>query len=215
MTFLTDIENVSEDLSTAELVDVSQYGGSNPDRDELALYVYLYKRDAQENDTQITVDNNNPLTANAWSFVLPAADGVFVAIVFGIYVWSAGTYPSGTARYYNGIYYISNTSTSSTPGVDSTWDVVSDILGELSGNTTVEETQTYNWSAAHSESGQLGDAIADFAPSVLDGRCKDYGKAAKVLYGAALIESAFVNFRRADYVQAQTSIDFVQANYAA
>jgi len=214
MTFITDIENTSEDLSTAELRDISQYGGSNPDRDQLALYVYLYKRDAQNNDTQITVTNTSPLTANAWSFALPAQDGVFVAIVFGFYIWSAGTYTLGTCRYYNGYYYKANTSTSSTPGSDSTWDLITDILGTCSGNTSVEQTQTYNWSDAHCSSGKLGDRLADFAPSVRDGRCKDVNKAMQVLFGAAMIESAFVNFRRGDYTAAQSSIDFTQANYA-
>lgn len=215
MVFITAIENVSSDLATAELSDLSQYGGSNPDRNELALYAYLYKRDAQNNDTQITLNNDNPTTVAAWSFTLPAADGVFVAIIFGFYIWSAGTYPSGTCRYHSGAYYKSNTSTSSTPGTDGTWDVISDILAECTGNATVEQTQTYNWSAARSSSGPIGDALADLGPKIIRGKCRDWNDAAQVLQGAGMINSAYMNFLRGDYQDAQSVIDFVQANMAA
>ncbi len=215
MTFLTAIENWASDLSTAQLRDLSQYGGSNPLRSALALYVYLYKRDAQNNDTPITIDNTNPLTANSWTFALPAPDGVFVAIVYGFYIWTAGTYPAGTARYHNGVYYKANTSTFSTPGADSTWDVLTDIQAEVTGNTSVEQTQTYNWSAAHSMTGPLGDILADFGPTVRNGKCRDLDRLTNVLYGAAMIESAFTNFRAGDYQDAQSVIDYVQANLAA
>lgn len=215
MTFLTAIENVSADLTTAELRDLSQYGGSNPNRSQLALYVYLYKRDAQNNDTAISISNTIPLTANSWSFALPLPDGVFVAIVFGFYIWSAGTYPSGTARYYNGSYYLANTSTSSVPGADGTWTLITDVRGQVTGNITVEQTQTYNWSAAHSQSGKLGDALADFGPSVINGKCRDLVKVLNVLTPAGLIESAFTNFRAGDYQTAQSTIDYIQNNYAA
>lgn len=215
MVFIVDIQNVSEDLSTAVLRDVSQYGGSSPDRNELALYLYLYKRDASDVDTPITVDNSDPLNVVAWSFDLPAADGVFVAVIFGFYIWSAGTYANGDCVYYSGSYYKANTSTTSTPGADSTWDLISDIKAEVTGNTTVEQTQAYAWSDAHSSSGALADQLADLAPSVRDGRCRDFNKASKVLWLGALLESAYANFRRADYQDAQSSIDYIQQNVAA
>lgn len=211
VTFVTDIENVSADLSIAYLVDLTTYGGGNPARNALALYLYLYKRDAQSNDTQISVDNSNPLTVTQWSFTLPSPDGIFVAVIFGFDIWQAGTYSNLDCVYYNGAYYRANTATSQTPGSGGNWTLITDILATCSGNATVEQSQTYNFSAARAEAGQLGDAMADLGNKIKDGKCKNWEEAAAVLTGAGLIESAWTNFRRGDYSNAQSIMDFVDA----
>jgi hypothetical protein len=215
--FITTITNVSADLTTAQLVDLTTYGGSSPDRDELALYAYLYKRTADLTDTQISLDNTSPLTVNAWSFALAANDGWYVAVIFGFPIWSAGTFNLNECVYHDGVYYVANTTTTEEPGTGGDWDVISDILAEVLNldDSGVYITTTNNFSTDRSGAGPVGDALADLGPDIKAGKCKDWAQAADVITGGALIQSAWANFRRADYQEAQEIIDYVQQNYAA
>lgn len=211
VTFVTDIEGESSDLTTGNLVDLTHY--SSPARNTLALFVYLYKRDASNVDTAIVIDNSLPLTATQWNFLLASVDGGYVAKVFGFNIWSAGAYVLNDCVYYNGAYYIENNpaTTMGVPGISPDWTVITDILGTCTGNSTVQQTTTYNFSVARASSGSIGDALADLGPRIKDGRCKNWEDAAGVLIGAGLIESAWTNFRRADYTEAQSIMDYVDA----
>lgn len=209
ITFVLDIESVSADLSVGVVQDLTIYGSPNSARNTLALYLFLYKRDALSNDVAISVDNTTPLTVAQWPFTLPAADGIFIAVPMGITIWQAGTYANLAGVYYNGVYYRSNKSTSGTPGVSIDWDVVTN-LSVFIGNSTVQQGQVYMFSSARSEAGSIGDSLADLGNKIIDGKCRNVDEAAAVITGAALIESAFVNFRRADYTNAQSIIDYVQ-----
>ncbi len=216
MVFLADIQNVESNLATAQLVDLTTYGGSNPDRDTLALYLYFYKRAADNTDTPLTIDNSSPDTVTAWDFALPSQDGNFVYIIFGFEIWSAGTYDLNDCVYHSGVYYKANTSTSGTPGASGDWDVITDILAEVlnlgSGNVTI--TQGYAFSTAVAEAGPIGDAMATVGPRIVNGTCRNLNEVAGTLYGAALIESAWMNFRRQDYTEAQEIMDFVDQQFA-
>lgn len=218
MVFVLDIQNVSADVQSAQMVDISNYGGSNPDRDTFALFLYLYKRASDSTDTAITVTNTSPLTVSEWDFALPAQDGNFVYIIFGFPIWAAGSYLASACVYKssNGLYYRANVNTSGVPGVSSDWIQITDILAEvlnLSGsNVTI--TQSYAFSTAVAEAGPIGDAMAALGPRIVGGKCKSINDAAAVIYGAALIESAWMNFRRQDYVNAQDIMDFVDQQFA-
>lgn len=214
LTILTDIESVSADLTTANLVDLTTYGGSNAARNTLALYLYLYKRDATLSDTAITVSNSSPLSVTSWSFAL-AGDGLYRAIVFAFPIWTAGTYTMNSCVYYNGSYYMANTGTSQTPG-GANWTLITDILGtvlSLSGSG-VTIGQTNNFTTAILESGAQGDALQDLGPSIKAGKCKDWNKAADILYWEGLIDSAWMNFERGDYAEAQEIVDFITSNWS-
>lgn len=209
--FVTYIGKTNADLSSSTLIDATIYGGANPARNTLAIYVALYKRDALNNDTQITIANTTPLTAIEWPFTLPAPDGVFVSMIFAFTVWTAGVHATMTGVFYNGVYYRSNTSTSGTPGVSADWDVITDIVGTFTGNATVDQAQTYNFSADRARAGQLGDSMAALGQRMISGQCKNWEEAAAVLTGCSLIESAWTNFRRANHVDAQNIMDYVDA----
>lgn len=213
--FVTQIQNESADLVTAELADLTTY--STPARADLALYLYLYKRDADSNDTAITIDNSDPTAVTAWEFDIASTDGWYVAIVFGFPIWSAGTYAANKCVYRAGTYYKANTSTSGTPGSSVDWDVITSIIDEVLNlsSSGVYITQTNNFTTARSESGPIGDNMAQFGQIVKSGKPKNWEDAASVLFPDGLIESAWVNFRRGDNSQAQEIIDFVQQNYAA
>ena len=127
--------------------------------------------------------------------------------MLGILSWSAGTYSANSAVYYSGSVYKSNTSTSQTPG-GSQWDLVTDLT-TLVGNSTVEQSQTYNWSGDRARAGVIGDSMAAFGANYIQGKCKSWNEAGAVLTGAGLIESSYTNFRRASYDISQEIMDFV------
>lgn len=213
--FVTSIQNESADLTTAQLADLTVY--SSPARNTLALYLYLYKRNANQDDTQITVDNSLPTSVSSWEFTLAASDGWYVAILFGFPIWSAGSYDANKCVYHSGSYYKANTTTVGTPGVSGQWTLITDILGEvlnLSGSG-VYITQTNNFSTARSEASPIGDAVAQFGQLIRSGIPKNWEDAANILFPDGLIESAWVNFRRGDNVPAQEIMDYIQQNYTA
>lgn len=215
LTFVSDIESVSVPLNLGFVVDLTTYGGVNPARNELAVLLYLFKRDAINNDTAISVDNSTPLTATQWQFTLPTPDGNFVGTFLGVNIWQAGTYANLSGVYSGGVFYRSNKSTSGTPGISADWDVVTDPLGTFVGNSTVAQTQVYMWSSSRAEAGVIGDTLADLSEKIRDGRCSSWSDAGAALTGAAMINGAFANFRRGDYVNAQKDMDFIDSQTAA
>lgn len=216
--FITSIQAESADNSAAILYDLTtDYGvGGNPARNTLALYLYLYKRDVELNDTAISVDNTNPTAVTQWSFSL-AGDGWYPAIVFGFKIWAAGTFTLNQCVYHSGSYYKCNAaSTTGTPGVSGDWTLITNILTEVLnlGSSNVYITQTNNFTTSTASSGPIADELADFGEKVMSGKCRDWNEAAKVLKGAALIQSALINHRRNDNQQAQEIIDYVNTQYS-
>lgn len=212
--FVTAIRNVSADVTTAELNDLSTYGGSVPDRDQLALYAYLFKRDAQDNDTAITLTNDNPLTANAWGFSL-LGDGLYIAIIFGFPIWEAGSYVQNDCVYHETLYYKANGATTEEPGVGTDWDEIVDIQSEVLnlGSLNTYITQTENFTTAILESGKGGDILQALGQKIIQGKIKNSDDAASALFFGALIESAWVNFRRGDSQDAQEIVDYLTSQY--
>jgi len=211
-TIITDIENISADVATGQLVDLTTWG--TPARDTVALYTYLYKRSALEVDVAVTIDNTDPLNVTAWTFTL-AGDGWYRAIVFAFPIWTAGTYAANKAVYHSGAYYIANTSTSGTPGSSGDWDLVTDVLAQVLNlsNSGVTIGQTNNFTTAIVEAGTLGNNLQDLGPSIKAGKCRDINDAVTVLQGEGLVDSAWMNFERGDNVQAQEIVDYLTANF--
>ncbi len=213
--FVTAIEAESSDLVTARLVDLTSY--TTPARADLALFLYLYKRDVTSTDTPVIVSNASPTSVPYWEFNLAASDGWYRAIIFGFPIWTAISYAADKCVYHGGVYYKANTTTVEEPGTGSEWDSITDILSEVLNiaDSGVYITQTNNFSTARSEAGTLGDNLAALGQKIINGKCKNWEDAASTLFPAALIESAWVNFRRGDNVNAQEIIDFVQDRFAA
>lgn len=213
LTFIGNISSISADLSTGILSDITTYGGANSARNTLALFLVFVKRDANSNDTAIIIDNSTPLTVNQYSFSLPSQDGLFVGNMFAFNIWSAGTYTLNQCVYYtptNSYYIVNAATTTQTPG-GSNWTLITNVQATATGNASVQQGQFYAWSAAVVSSGALGDAMSDLAIRMVQGKCKNWDDAAQVLTGAALVEGAFLNFRRLNYVSAQQIIDYADA----
>lgn len=219
LSFDTYIGNVSADLTTAELIDATVYGGANTERADLALYVYLYKRSAALVDVAVTILNTSPTSAASWSFALAgaASDGGYRAIVFAFPIWTAGTYAANKCVYHSGVYYLANTSTTGTPGVSGDWDVITDILAEVLNlsNSGVEIGQINNFMTAYAEALPISNALQDLGPKIRNGQCNNINDAIQALWYQGMLNSAWMNFQRGDTVEAQQIVDFINATWAA
>lgn len=216
--FATEISGVSADLTTANVLDDTNYANQGISRNTLALVLFLYKRDASSNDTNLPVSNANPLTVNSWLFNLPSQDGLFVCDFYGFIIWTAGTYSQNSCVYYAGAYYYVNnpSGTSQIPG-GSDWTLIplanipTVIAGLSPAPLNLSHTQTYNFSTPRIQTGILADAEATLGEQIINGICKNWAQAAGVITGGALLDSAYTNFAKQNYSGAQGIVDYLQA----
>jgi len=89
------------------------YGTPNAAFAEYAHYAIIRKKNVNEvADEDLVVEAYDETTET--EFVAPrTVDGWYQGVELSIPVWTAGTYASGTVKYYNGVIYQANTSTSS------------------------------------------------------------------------------------------------------
>jgi hypothetical protein len=215
--FSTDIENIDSTVSNGSLIDLTNYANQGVARNTLAVVVFLVKRDALNNDTSITINNSSPLTATSWSFALPPQDGLFVANLYGFIIWSAGTYTLNQIVYYNGNFYYANAaSVTDTPG-SSDWTLIPVaniqivIAGLSPAPSNLSQTQTYNFTTPHIQTGILATTLADFGLLVTEGKPRNWSQASGVLSGGSLLKSAYTNFAKQNYTGAQSIVDYLQA----
>lgn len=155
------------------------YGTPNNAFADYAHYVILRKKGVGDTaDAVMTLDTYNPISATSFT-ATRTLDGWYEATKLNITIWSAGTYASGTVRYHSGVVYVSNTSTSQTPGAGAEWTVVSDLttiednatlIATIEGRVTVYNADTY-WSkqiAANSKEGKCGVCQDDRQKDRLD-----------------------------------------------
>ena len=221
--FITKIRNESADLLTAELVDLTEdYGvGGNAERSELALYLYLWKRDVELNDTEVTIDNTSPTTVTAWLFNL-AGDGWYVAIVFGFYIYSgAETYDEDDCVYYptTGLYYkcLQDGTTGITPvaGLGTEWEAIADILADvidLDSNVFITQTDNFTKAAGQKKS---GDILQPLGQKLINGKCRNWEDAASSLVVRGLLQSAQYNHQRSQNQNGQEIMDYINDRFAA
>jgi len=89
------------------LTNTTGYGNlpANPERDDLALFVYGYKYRKDSADEAIVIPNSNPTTATNWQIPL-AEDGYHYFRILGFPIYDlALTYAAGVMVYYNTRYY--------------------------------------------------------------------------------------------------------------
>lgn len=217
-TYVTDISEQSADLSTAVLFDLTNWGNSgNPARNTKALFLQLFKRDINNVDTAITIDNSSPLSVTQWNFQLAATDGNYPAVIFGYEIWSAGSYEAGNCVYYSvdGKYYQALSDTSAVPGSDELiWKTLTDPTSiENEENTLVDVGYTMNFNTGHIEI-PISDELETLADKIESGKCRDVDQLLKSLKGVALLNGAWVNHWRIKDTQAQAIVDFVTSKYA-
>jgi len=177
VTFTSALVTLTNDTGS---VAATEYGvGGNPAFVDLAHYAIIRKKNVNDVADEVkTLSSYNVITATTFTCTRDI-DGWYEGTLIDIVIWTAGTYASGTVKYYNGVIYLSNTSTSQTPGAGAEWDVVTDlediednstIYTYAIGRTTAYDADTY-WSkqiAQNSQRGLCGICDDDRQKSRLD-----------------------------------------------
>ncbi len=154
------------------------YGSPNAAFADYAHYAIIRKKNVNSvADALLAIETYDEQSDTA--FIAPrTVDGWHEGVKLNIPVWTAGTYASGTVKYYNGVIYQANTSTAQQPP-HANWDIISnleDIEGHTSIITTYEGRVTpYNadvyWSqqiALLSQQGMCGICEDDRLKARLD-----------------------------------------------
>lgn len=96
----------SSDADTATITDSTVYGGANPDRSDVAVYLELWKMDEDSEATEITIDNDAPDTVESWEFD-SSDDGWYKSRIYIIPQFNILTaYSEGDVIFYNDALYI-------------------------------------------------------------------------------------------------------------
>ena len=139
------------------------YGAPNAEFTDYAHYALIRKKNVNSvADEVLALEVYNEVTDT--EFVADrSVDGWYEGAKFNILVWTAGTYASGTVKFYNGVIYMANTSTSQQPP-HADWDVITDlediegnssVLITYEGRVTVYDADVY-WSGKIAENSQAG-----------------------------------------------------------
>lgn len=94
----------NSDATEATITDSTTYGGVELDRNEVAVYLQLWKMDEDEVETVQTIDNDDPENATTWTFD-SSTDGWYKALITIIPIWVSGNYAAGNIVYYSGTLY--------------------------------------------------------------------------------------------------------------
>jgi len=154
------------------------YGTPNAEFTDFAHFAIIRKKNVNSvADEDLVLTAYNELSAT--EFIGPrTVDGWYEGIKFNIPIWTAGTYAADIVKFYNGVIYKANTSTSQTPP-HADWDIVTDLT-TLEENasitvTTEDRVTAYNadvyWSqqiALMSQQGKCGVCEDDRLKARLD-----------------------------------------------
>lgn len=140
------------------------YGTPNPDRANLALFLYGYKYKKDVDDVPLIIDNTGPLVVTQWEVPMPT-DGYYYFTLLGFNVYdillsyTPNMYVFYANSYYKSLDFI-------IPGQDpinnpTLWELVPDLtIPEVSGNVSVyaatsDQVVNYRAKACYQEQVQL------------------------------------------------------------
>lgn len=114
------------------------YGSPNAEFSDYAHFAIIRKKNVNSvADVVLALSVYDELTATAFVGAR-SVDGWHEGCKLNIPIWTAGTYPSGTVKFRNGVIYKANTSTSQQPP-HADWDVITD-LEDVEGNSSIITT---------------------------------------------------------------------------
>ncbi len=90
LTPLLTFTSVTADGSQSTLTDATVYGGANPDRNEVAIYLTAYKVDEDQVESALTVETFDPETATTFT-VTNTIDGRYKYKFVIVDYWLVGT----------------------------------------------------------------------------------------------------------------------------
>lgn len=184
------------------------YGAPNVDRADVALYLFGYKYNEGEADTDITsiLNNTDPENVTYWE-VANSSDGYYYFDAAAVNIWDiAATYVLDDLVFYQQeLWKATTTSTGSAPSdVNSDWEAVPDLSAELD-NTSLVGIQRYDM--LYSCRAEICFANVVHEAGAICNECKDCKGKALQLYMKldVLMQSMFIlmsqdNWQEADKV---------------
>lgn len=140
---------IDSSRTTITLTDDTVYGGSNPARNALAVYLNAYKMNYDNEATTLTVtsDDSSPLTDSEWSYSYDNGDGWYKHYYVAIPFYNSGTsYSQYDAVYSSGVVYRSLVNSNVGNSVSNTnyWEVISDPASLANNKDQSNESQNIN-----------------------------------------------------------------------
>jgi hypothetical protein len=133
LTALPEINSIvkTDEGSNTIITDSTVYGGANPDRNEVSVHLLAFKVDEDLEETALTDEDYDPILVEEFT-VVNTDDGHQKFILFIIdfynslttYAPNAVIYHIGTSAIYQNTSGVG--STGATPGVDATWEVITE-----------------------------------------------------------------------------------------
>jgi hypothetical protein len=170
----------TDDGSTTQILDSTNYGSPEVERNTKAVYLLAFKVDEELEETALTIETYDPETVTEW-VVENTTDGhqKFVLLVVQIYQ-ALEQYEANDVVFYNDLLYRNVSGgnlTGTTPGTDANWSAVTSAevyalidTAEEAPNLLLEVVQTVLTFAAQQ---CLGTIAAQHAKENCGGTCGD------------------------------------------
>jgi hypothetical protein len=119
--------------------DDTTYGNGELERNEVALYLYGWKKFNDKEDIALTLDNGDPNLTTQWQ-VQTTLDGWYSFMLFAVQVWTPSTnvVANDLLFYNNSLWRALQDSLNVTPGTDVLYYV--EYTGDLTEETTLPST---------------------------------------------------------------------------
>lgn len=209
-------KNIYADRISVDLEDAStgwgdpiDGGGTYPLRADVGIHLFGWEMDYNSNRVQsITISNTDAGTVTLWSIDL-SQDCWYQVDMLAITLWSAGSYNAGRVVSHNGKIYITDVTTTDTPGLPgSDWDEVTDHEDLLDDDSNAVKT-AYTSDVYFSRENFLHHTNADKRTvdnlDVLDIFSKDYSQSEDIFTvckQVVFLNAAEWNILRGDHYKA-------------
>lgn len=191
--------SISTDRLTGTITDSTVYGGANPARADLLVFLSGFKLDASQDETALTVTGNDedPATDSSWTFNIDK-DGAFKFCWVAIPEYGVGTtYAQYDAVYSGSTVYRSKVAGNVGNAVSDTtyWEVISDPADLANNADTATESlnitsQVYLRTLTPNGQYYFANYLSDEAdPDTLDDSLQKYNVWRWLLDAAAVADS--------------------------
>ncbi len=178
------------DASEATFTDDTAYGGANPDRNEVAVYIEIWKVDSAGVTTVVELPNLDPDTADEWTFN-SEIDGHYKVLMYIIENYSGGTaYVTDDVVYYSGLLYKAiQATTGNLPTNITYWELVEELSDTIEDGNNVLTTYKDYLVIEHGKK-CAGDAAVDWSRDSDCGACGKLDLASKALQRRLMVIAA-------------------------
>lgn len=215
LNFLLDFESISADAEDSVVRDHTVYGGDNFERNEVALYLFFYKRDAKNEFTLIPTVNDAPTTDETWDVPM-RGPGSYRAVVYVIPIYDvSATYSDDALIHFSGSVYrnISGSDqTNNSPTDDpAAWEeVTEENLRENDYEAVSHEFHYVELFDTTEVEVCIANMQEELGNEIVDGVCKTLDRALPTLLVTTALDAAWVKYYRRKGAEAQEIVDYLE-----